>query len=80
MWEASECRGSSQSPINIPRSGKLKGKLNKNLNKRSGLPKVTLPPLEFHDYHIAPEKTTLLNNGYTVQMIPKAFKYDFMNS
>ena len=51
----------------------------KNCNKRSGLPKVTLPPLQFHDYHIAPETTTLLNNGYTVQMIPKAFKYDFIH-
>jgi len=59
LWEASECRGSSQSPINIP---------------RSGLPKVSVPPLELHDYHIAPETTTLLNDGYTVKMLPKPFK------
>ena len=91
LWEASECRGSFQSPINIPRwtyrktfSGEYSinilrctytiNYITEQTIQRSGLPKVSVPPLELHDYHIAPETTTLLNDGYTVKMVPKAFK------
>ena len=63
-----ECLGPSQSPINIPRTGKFKTNFTTLSEEKtfSGLPKIVLPPLEFQHYTVAPKSSQLKNTGFII--------------